>query len=120
MRHVRERVGEDELQSLRAGHVSVRLVVREDCDQAVRVPGRGREHDAAPGAVQRHDAELVVLGVPGCLQVLAWVRVPGEGGDRLVDGALDALIQPHVFRQEVLRDRQPSHLGMLRANTDIG
>jgi hypothetical protein len=94
--------------------------VREDCDQAVRVSGRGREDDAAPGAVQRHDAELVVLGVLGCLQVLGWVRVPGEGGDRLVDGALDALIQPHVFRQEVFRDRQPCHQGMLRASTDIG
>ena len=32
------------------------------------------------------------MALPGCLQVLAWVRVPGEGGDRLVDGALDVLV----------------------------
>ena len=41
------------------------------------------------------------MGVLGGLQVLAWVRVLGEGGDRLVDGALDVLVQLGVFRQEV-------------------
>jgi hypothetical protein len=89
----RERVGEDEPQFLRAGYVGVRLVVREDRDQAVRVSGRGGEDDAAPVVVQRHDAELVVMGVLGCLEVLGRVRVPGEGGDRLVDGALDGLVE---------------------------
>jgi hypothetical protein len=42
------------------------------------------------------------MGVLWCLQVLGWVRVPGEGGDRLVDGALGLLVQLGVFRQEAL------------------
>jgi hypothetical protein len=96
--------------------VVVRLVLREDCDQAIRVPvrvcgrpGGGGEDDATPVAVHRHEADPVVPAVPGLLQVLARVRVPGERGDGRVDGPLHVLVQLGVLAQEAFRDRQACH-----------
>jgi hypothetical protein len=92
------------------GALGVCLVVREDRDQAVRVPGRGGEDDAAPAAVHREEADPVVPAVSRLLQVLAGVGMPGEGGDRLVDGALDVLVQLRALRQTRFGDRQAGQL----------
>lgn len=93
-----------------AGYVSIRLILRQDRDQAVGVYGPGvsgrrapgREDDAAPAAVDGQDAEPVVIDVLWLLEVQAGLRVLGEGGDRLVDGTLDVLIELRVVSQKVL------------------
>ena len=46
-----------------AGGVGVRLVVRQDRDQAVRVAGLGSQHDAAPAAIDPEGADPVVPAV---------------------------------------------------------
>jgi hypothetical protein len=48
-------------------------------------------------------------GVSRFLQVLAGVRVPGQGGDGRVDGPLRVLVQLRVFSQERFGDRQAGH-----------
>ena len=95
-----------------AGRVGVRLVLRQNRDQAVRVRGRPafRDQDhGVPAAVHRQDADPVVPAVRRLLQLQPRLSVPGEPGDGHVDGALHIPVQLGVFSQEAFGDRQPSH-----------
>ncbi len=92
-----------------AGGIGFRLVLRQNRDQAVGITGHRREYDAAPAVVYLQGADPVVPAALRLFQMGTGMGVLSELGDCRVNGTLHILVQPPVFGQKTLANRQACH-----------